>query len=327
MRQAQQNLTTIQGGNLPKLAAVAVLLFASWPAVSQAQQPGQKTFASAEEASNALVTATQNNDEKVMLEIFGPDGKTVVSSGDEVEDQANRNNFVKKYHEMHRLVMEPDGTTTLYIGAENWPTPIPLVHKGNLWYFDTGAGTREILYRRVGRNEITTIRVCAVLVAAQKSFYAENHNEYAQRFFSDAGQHNGLYWKAADGAPQSPIGPLIASAVKEGYASIPEGGATPFHGYYFHILFAQGHHAPGGSKTYLVHGKMTGGFAFVAYPAEYRSSGVMTFIVGSNGVVYEKDLGSDTEARVKAMKKFDPDSSWKKTAIEPEQSASEQKAD
>jgi len=327
MRQAQQNLTTIQGGNLPKLAAVAVLLFASWPAVSQAQQPGQKTFASAEEASNALVTATQNNDEKVMLEIFGPDGKTVVSSGDEVEDQANRNNFVKKYHEMHRLVMEPDGTTTLYIGAENWPTPIPLVHKGNLWYFDTGAGTREILYRRVGRNEITTIRVCAVLVAAQKSFYAEGHNEYAQRFFSDAGQHNGLYWKAADGAPQSPIGPLIASAVKEGYASIPEGGATPFHGYYFHILFAQGHHAPGGSKTYLVHGKMTGGFAFVAYPAEYRSSGVMTFIVGSNGVVYEKDLGSDTEARVKAMKKFDPDSSWKKTAIEPEQSASEQKAD
>jgi hypothetical protein len=262
-----------------------------------------------------------------MLEIFGPDGKTVVSSGDEVEDQANRNNFVKKYHEMHRLVMEPDGTTTLYIGAENWPTPIPLVHKGNLWYFDTGAGTREILYRRVGRNEITTIRVCAVLVAAQKSFYSENHNEYAQRFFSDVGQHNGLYWKAADGAPQSPIGPLIASAVKEGYANIPEGGATPFHGYYFHILFAQGHHAPGGSKSYLVRGKMTGGFAFVAYPAEYRSSGVMTFIVGSNGVVYEKDLGNDTEARVKAMKKFDPDSSWKKTAIEPEQSASEQKAD
>jgi hypothetical protein len=327
MRQAQQNPTTLQGGNLPKLAAVAVLLFASWPAISQAQQPGQKTFASAEEASNALVTATQNNDEKAMLEIFGPDGKTIVSSGDEVEDQANRNNFVKKYHEMHRLVMEPDGTTTLYIGAENWPTPIPLVHKGSIWYFDTGAGTKEILYRRVGRNEITTIRVCAVLVAAQKSFYAENHNEYAQRFFSDAGQHNGLYWKAADGAPQSPIGPLIASAVKEGYANIPEGGPTPFHGYYFHILFAQGHHAPGGSKNYLVHGKMTGGFAFVAYPAEYRSSGVMTFIVGSNGVVYEKDLGNDTEARVKAMKKFDPDSSWKKTAIEPEQTASEQKAD
>ncbi len=327
MRQAQQNPKTSQGGNLPKLAAVAVLLFASWPAISQAQQPGQKTFASAEEASNALVTATQSNDEKAMLEIFGPDGKTVVSSGDEVEDQANRNNFVKKYHEMHRLVMEPDGTTTLYIGAENWPTPIPLVHKGNLWYFDTAAGTKEILYRRVGRNEITTIRVCAVLVAAQKSFYSENHNEYAQRFFSDAGQHNGLYWKAADGAPQSPIGPLIASAVKEGYKDIPEGGATPFHGYYFHILFAQGHHAPGGSKTYLVHGKMTGGFAFVAYPAEYRSSGVMTFIVGSNGVIYEKDLGNDTEARVKAMKKFDPDSSWKKTAIEPEQTASEQKAD
>jgi hypothetical protein len=295
------------------------------PAISQAQQQGQKTFASAEEASSALVAATEANDEKAMLAIFGPDGKQVVSSGDEVEDQANRNNFVKKYHEMHRLVNEPDGTTTLYIGAENWPTPIPLVHKGNTWYFDTEAGTTEILYRRVGRNEITTIRVCQELVAAQKDYFSQNHGEYAQRFFSDAGQHNGLYWKAAAGAPESPIGPLIASAVAEGYGNLPEGGPTPFHGYYFHILMAQGHHAPGGSKAYIVRGKMTGGFAFVAYPAEYRSSGVMTFIVGSNGVVYEKDLGQDTEARVKAMKKFDPDSSWQKTAIEPEQTASQQK--
>jgi hypothetical protein len=177
----------------------------------------------------------------------------------------------------------------------------------------------------VGRNEITTIRVCQELVAAQKDYFSQNHNEYAQRFFSDAGQHNGLYWKAADGAPQSPIGPLIASAVAEGYENIPEGGATPFHGYYFHILMAQGHHAPGGSKNYIVRGKMTGGFAFVAYPAEYRSSGVMTFIVGSTGVVYEKDLGKNTESIVKAMKKFDPDSGWHKSEIDQEQSASEQK--
>jgi hypothetical protein len=260
-----------------------------------------------------------------MLDIFGPDGKQIVSSGDDVQDHEMHANFAKKYQEMHRLVNEPDGSTTLYIGAENWPAPIPLMHKGNVWYFDTAAGTKEILYRRVGRNEITTIRVCQELVAAQKDYFAQNHGEYAQRFFSDPGQHNGLYWTAADGVPQSPIGPLIASAVAEGYEKIPEGGATPFHGYYFHILIAQGHHAPGGSKAYLVRGKMTGGFAFVAYPAEYRSSGVMTFIVGSNGVVYEKDLGKNTEAIVKAMKKFDPDSSWHKSEDEQEQSASQQK--
>ena len=325
MRQTKLTFAAIQCGHLPKIAAIAILLLGSIPAISQAQQQGQRTFASAEEASNALFAATQSNDEKAMLAVFGPDGKQVVSSGDDVQDQEMRANFVKKYLQMHRLVNEPDGTTTLYIGAENWPTPIPLVHKGSIWYFDTEAGTKEILFRRVGRNEITTIRVCQELVAAQKDYFSQNHNEYAQRFFSDAGQHNGLYWKAADGAPQSPIGPLIASAVAEGYENIPEGGATPFHGYYFHILMAQGHHAPGGSKNYIVRGKMTGGFAFVAYPAEYRSSGVMTFIVGSTGVVYEKDLGKNTESIVKAMKKFDPDSGWHKSEIDQEQSASEQK--
>jgi len=325
MRQSKLNFAPRQCGHFPKFAAVAIFLLGCMPAISQAQQPGQKTFATAEEASGALVAATEANDEQAMLAIFGPDGKQVVSSGDAVADRDMRANFVKKYLEMHRLVNEPNGTTSLVIGAENWPTPIPLVHKGNVWYFDTEAGTKEILYRRVGRNEITTIRVCQELVAAQKDYASQNHNEYTQRFFSDAGQHNGLYWKAADGAPQSPIGPLIAAAVKEGYANIPEGGATPFHGYYFHILTAQGHHAPGGSKNYIVRGKMTGGFAFVAYPAEYRSSGVMTFIVGSNGVVYEKDLGKNTEALVKAMAKFNPDSSWHKSETDQEQSASEQK--
>jgi hypothetical protein len=325
MRQSKLNFAARQWGHLPKFAAVAVLLLGCMPAISRAQQQGQKTFATAEEASSALAAATEANDEKAMLAIFGPDGKQVVSSGDDVEDRDMRANFATKYLQMHRLVSEPDGTTSLVIGAENWPTPIPLVHKGNVWYFDTAAGTKEILYRRVGRNEITTIRVCQELVAAQKDYASQNHNEYTQRFFSDAGQHNGLYWKAADGAPQSPIGPLIAAAVKEGYENIPEGGATPFHGYYFHILTAQGHHAPGGSKNYIVRGKMTGGFAFVAYPAEYRSSGVMTFIVGSNGVVYEKDLGKNTEALVKAMTKFNPDSSWHKSETDQEQSASQQK--
>jgi hypothetical protein len=325
MRQKNLNFAARQWGHLPKFAVAAIFLLACWPAISQAQQQGQKTFATAEEAGSALAAATEAGDGAAILAIFGPDGKQVVYSGDDVQDREMHANFAKKYLQMHRLVNEPDGTTTLYIGAENWPTPIPLVHKGNVWYFDTAAGTKEILYRRVGRNEITTIRVCQELVAAQKDYASQNHNEYTQRFFSDAGQHNGLYWKAAAGAPQSPIGPLIASAVAEGYESIPEGGATPFHGYYFHILIAQGRHAPGGSKSYIVRGKMTGGFAFVAYPAEYRSSGVMTFIVGSNGVVYEKDLGKDTESIVKAMKKFDPDSSWHKSETDQEQSASQQK--
>ena len=325
MRHSKLDPKAFQSGNLPKFAAVAILLLGLMPATSQAQQQGQKTFASAEEASSALAAAAQSNDEKAMLAIFGPDGKEVVSSGDDVQDQEMHANFAKKYQEMHRLVNEPDGTTTLYIGAENWPAPIPLIHKGNIWYFDTEAGTREILYRRVGRNEITTIRVCQELVAAQKEYFSESHNTYAQKFFSSEGQRDGLYWKADAGAPQSPIGPLVASAVAEGYEKIPEGGATPFHGYYFHILYSQGRHAPGHSKNYIVAGKMTGGFAFVAYPAEYRSSGVMTFIVGSDGVVYEKDLGKNTESIVKAMKKFDPDSSWRKTEDEKEQSASEQK--
>ena len=179
-----------------------------------------------------------------MLDILGPDGKQIVSSGDETEDANSRANFVKRYQEMHRLVKEPDGTTVLYIGAHNWPAPIPLVHKGNSWYFDTEAGKKEILYRRIGRNELSAIRVCQELVAAQKEYSAE-HKEYARKIFSDEGQHNGLYWEAAEGEPQSPIGPLVASAVAQGYAKRRDGAPTPYRGYYFHILTRQGKNAPG----------------------------------------------------------------------------------
>src|ERR1700723_4600584 len=209
MRQSKLNLKARQSGHLPKFAAVAILLLAGIPAISRAQQPGQKTFAPAGEARVALAAAAQANDETAMLAIFGPDGKQVVYSGDDVQDREMHANFAKKYVEMHRLVNEPDGSTTLYIGAENWPAPIPLVHKGNVWYFDTAAGTKEILYRRVGRNEVTTIHVCQELVAAQKDYFSQSHNEYAQRFFSDSGQHNGLYWTAADGGPQKPSGALV----------------------------------------------------------------------------------------------------------------------
>src|SRR5580692_2792960 len=257
--------------NLLRMVAVAILLAGCLSVRSAAQESGQKTFSSAEDASNALFMAIQSNDEKAMLEILGPDGKQIVSSGDEVEDTESRAKFAQKYQELHRLVKEPDGTTTLYIGAENWPTPIPLVNKGSAWYFDTDAGKQEILYRRVGRNEMSTIRVCQELVAAQKE-YSTQHGEYAQKIFSDEGQHNGLYWKMADGGPQSPIGPLVASAVAEGYVKGQGGPSTPYRGYYFHVLTRQGKDAPGGGKSYIVDGKMTGGFAFVAYPAEYKSS-------------------------------------------------------
>jgi hypothetical protein len=308
------------------MVAVAILLAGCLSVRSAAQESGQKTFSSAEDASNALFMAIQSNDEKAMLEILGPDGKQIVSSGDEVEDTESRAKFAQKYQELHRLVKEPDGTTTLYIGAENWPTPIPLVNKGSAWYFDTDAGKKEILYRRIGRNEMSTIRVCQELVAAEKEYYASQHNEYAQKIMSDEGQHDGLYWKAADGEPKSPIGPLVASAVADSDAKTQNGSPTPFRGYYYHIVTRQKKNGPSGAKNYIVNGKMTEGFAFVAYPAEYRSSGVMTFVVNQDGAVYEKDLGKKTEARAKSMKEYNPDSSWQKVEEVQEDTADDQRA-
>jgi len=325
MRRTKLNFDKFHWANLSKLAVVALLLTVCFPTRSMAQQPGQRTFSSAEDASNALVTAAQSNDEKAMLDILGPEGKQIVSSGDETEDAQSRANFVKRYQEMHRLVKEPDGTTVLYIGAHNWPSPIPLVNKGNSWYFDTEAGKKEILYRRIGRNELSAIRVCQELVAAEKEYSAQ-HSEYARKIFSDEGQHNGLYWKAGEGEPQSPIGPLVASAVAQGYAKRRDGTPTPYRGYYFHILTRQGKNAPGGAKNYVVNGKMTEGFAFVAYPAEYRSSGVMTFLVNEDGVVYEKDLGKKTDVLAKAMKEYDRNPSWQKAEEQQEEAAVEQKA-
>jgi len=325
MPRTMLNFDKFHWANLPTFAAVAILLTGCFATCAVAQQPGQKTFSSPEDASQALVTAAQNNDEKALLEVLGPSEKQIVSSGDEAEDAESRANFVQKYQEMHRLVKEPDGTTTLYIGAENWPTPIPLVNKGNSWYFDTEAGKKEILYRRVGRNEMSAIRVCQELVAAEKEYRSAQHTAYARKIFSDEGQHDGLYWKAAAGEPQSPIGPLVAWAVAEANAKSRGEPPTPFRGYYYHILTRQGKNAPGGTKDYIVDGKMTAGFAFVAYPADYRSSGVMTFIVSEDGVVYQKDLGKKTEVLAKAMKEYNPDSTWKKAEEQQEETAGEQK--
>lgn len=310
MQRTKLNLDKFHWASLPQLTAVAILLTGCFSIPSVAQQRGQTTFSSPEDAGNALITAVQNYDEKAMLEILGPEGKQIISSGDATEDAHSRANFVQRYQEMHRLVTEPDGTTTLYIGAENWPMTLPLVNRGNSWYFDTEAGKKEILYRRIGRNEMSAIHVCQELVAAENEYYSTQHNEYARKFLSDEGQHNGLYWKADAGEPESPIGPLVASAVAEGYAKGRDGAPTPYRGYYYRVLARQGKNVAGGAKSYIANGNMTEGFAFVAYPAEYRSSGVMTFLVNQDGVVYEKDLGKKTGIRAQSLKEYNPDSTW-----------------
>jgi len=296
-------------GELCRLGAVVSVL-ACLPVGALAQEKGQKTFSSAEEASQALVNAAQDNDQKTLIETVGKSAKEIISSGDDNQDAKHREHFVRRYEEMHRLFKEPDGTTTLYVGVDNWPLPIPLMNKGNVWYFDGEGAKQQILNRRIGKNEVSTIRVCEQLAAAEKEYLAMQ-NVYAAKIASDAGQKNGLYW---DGEPKSPIGPKIAAAD----TTSKNATAAPFRGYYFRVLADQGKDAPGGAKSYMSDGKMTGGFAIVAYPAEYRSSGVMTFIIGSDGVVHEKDLGKKTETEAQAMKSFNPDSSWHRAENEQE---------
>jgi len=295
-------------------AMMAVILSGAFSAAAMAQEKGQKTFASAEEASQAFVKAAEANDITALIAMIGPSAKTIVLSGDEAQDAERRAHFVKRYTEMHRLFKEPDGTTTLYVGAENWPLPISLVNKGNVWYFDGEAAKKEILYRRVGLNEISAIRVLQELTEAQKEYFTAQQ-VYAAKIMSDAGQKDGLYWKIGDNQPKCPMGPLVALADA---GNVSGAKLEPFRGYYFRVLTEQGKDAKGGAKSYMQEGKMKDGFAFIAYPVEYRSSGVMSFVVGSDGVVYEKDLGKKTDVTAKAIKSFDPDSSWHKAQDEQE---------
>jgi hypothetical protein len=290
------------------------VVFSSLSALAQTTQ--QQTFTSPGRASHALVEAVKADDQAKLLALFGPAGEPLISSGDPEEDKEGRQQFVQKYEQAHRLVKEPDGTVVLYLGAENWPFPIPLVEGPNgAWHFDTAAGEQEILLRRIGKNELSAIEVCNELVAAEKEHYAGAHSgeagQYASKLAADSGRHNGLYHPTENGRPE--IGPLLAQAAGEG-----PGEATPFHGYYFRILTAQGNHALGGARSYIQDGKMTGGFAFVAYPAQYRSTGVMTFIVNQDGTVYEEDLGSNTIAAAKSIQAFDPDSNWKPVQNQPD---------
>ncbi len=293
----------------------AGLLLGMMATAAYAQDAGQKTFANAQDAGKALYDAIKSGDKDAMLAVLGSSAANVVSSGDEVQDKKNGAFFTDKYEQMNRWGRESDGSMVLYCGAENWPFPIPLKKDtAGQWYFDTKAGVQEILFRRVGKNELAAIRVCGVLVDAQHEYFDQTHDgdsvhQYAQKFTSDEGKQNGLYWKAAEGQPESPVGPLVAYATGEGYGGEKK-SAEPFHGYYFHMLKSQGANVPGGAKSYIVDGKMTGGFAFVAYPAEYRNSGVMTFLVDQDGIVYEKDLGPNTADLAKAMTAYNPDSSW-----------------
>jgi len=296
--------------------ALAMLLAVArvFPASSSGPTAGQKTFPSAAAASKALVAALQSDDTPALLNILGPDTKEILSSGDAVEDKENHEEFVEKYRQMHRLVIEPDGATTLYIGAENWPTPIPLVQKGGAWYFDTAAGKHEILYRRIGRNELAVIQLSHELVDAEKEYYATPHDgvqQYAQKLYSDPGKHNGLYWKANAGEGESPIGRFVACASAEGYTGSPGEKAQPFQGYYFRVLTGEAT-KEGGARSYIVDDKMTRGFAFLAFPAEYRSSGVMTFMVNQDGIAYQKDLGPHTAQTARTLTRYELDSTWRK---------------
>jgi hypothetical protein len=296
------------------IAATFVVLLL--PGFSLAETGGQRTFASPEEVVTALVDALKTEDTKTLAAIFGPGSEDILSSGDPVADKAEHEQFLKRYEQKNRLEEETTGKMTLSIGNEDWPFAIPIVKEAGTWRFDTGAGREEILARRIGRNELDVIQVCLAYVDAQREYArkdrnADGYREYAQKFMSDPGKQDGLYWEAEEGDEQSPFGPLLAAAQEEGYPGRPAGSEpVPYHGYYYRILKSQGKNAPGGANDYTVNGKMIGGFAMVAYPADYANSGVMTFIVNHDDVVYQKDLGENTEELVKAMTLFDPDATW-----------------
>jgi hypothetical protein len=300
------------------IGLIAAMLFGGFildPA--HAATPKQKTFSSPEEGVKALADAVRTNNLESLLAIFGPAGKRIIFSGDEVADRARRERFSKLYDEKNRLETVNDNKMVLHVGNSDWPFPIPLVKVDQTWYFDTKEGKQEILARRIGRNELSAIQVCLAYVDAQREYARKDDAskgllEYARRFRSTPGKKDGLYWEVKEGQEQSPLGPLLAVAANEGYSGKAIGKRVPYHGYFYKILKGQGPHAPGGAYDYMVNGKMIGGFALVAYPAQYRSSGIMTFIVNQDGVVYQKNLGRKTEQIVREMKKFDPDDTWKK---------------
>jgi len=291
------------------LAALA--LAGPAPAATTAKQT---MFDTPEAAVDGLMESLRRGDSKALTAILGPSSESLVSSGDPVEDNRARGKFVAEYDKAHRLAAG-GGKIVLYVGPDDFPFPIPVVPDGDKWRFDTPAGKEEILNRRVGRNERAAIQVMLAYVDAQREYYARDRkqgelHEYAQRLASTPGKRDGLYWESKPGEPQSPFGTLAARARAEGYGV--SHGRAPFHGYYYRILTAQGPEATGGASDYIANGHMIGGFAMVAFPAHYGVSGVMTFIVSHDGVVYQKDLGPNTAKLAEQMKRFDPDKGWQK---------------
>jgi hypothetical protein len=304
------------------LSMLLVICAGYTPAQSATKGVQQKTFASPEEAVKSLVDAIKSDDAKALRAILGPGSKQVISSGDDVADKTFYEKFVKAYEDKNKIVMVNDSKAILSVGEKDWPLPVPMVKKGQKWSFDTKAAKEEILNRRIGRNELSTVKFCEAFVDAQMEYALKDNDgdglfEYAEKFWSDPDKKNGLYWETKEGEESSPMGPLAAEADKAGYGKQKSSDKSrPYHGYYFRILKAQGKNAPGGAYDYIVKDSMIGGFALVAYPAQYGNSGVMTFIVNQAGAVYQKNLGKDTAKTAQAIKLFDPDKTWKKVESE-----------
>jgi len=302
-----------------RVAAVllATVLFAAGCAKKEAGQP---SFKSPEEAVTAFVGALQSGDSAALTRLLGPGTEDLLSSGDAVADKADRDWFVTAYNAKHSLEADGADKMTLSVGDNAWPMPIPIVKRDGKWVLDGAAGADEIVYRRVGNNELGAIDVCRGFVSAQTEYASQGRDGdpagiYALKLISDEGMHNGLYWPTTEDEPGSPAGPFVAAAAGEGYRAAKGGGRTPYHGYYYRMLFKQGTNANGGAKDYFKDGLMTEGFALVAWPADYGASGVQTFIVNQDGIVFQKDLGEDTATAAASIQGFDPDSSW--TAIVP----------
>ncbi len=305
--------TATRPGARMRSSVTALFLMLLVPALGLTQETAQQSFASPRAALAALIEANKTDNLTALNEILGPAAASLITSGDAAQDKNDRAQFVTLYEAHHRLQKTAPGTLTLLIGKNEWPLPIPLVKSEGQWRFDSDAGAKELLYRRIGANELAAIKVARAMRQAQLDYAAGAHDGnpkglYAQRFRSHPNTQDGLYWAVAEGEPMSPAGPLVADA--EAAGSEP-GKRQPFHGYYFRILKSQGEHAPGGTKDYVVDGKMSGGFAILAYPAEFGASGVMSFLVSERGLVYEKDLGEGTTEAARAMSSFDPDPSWK----------------
>ncbi len=300
--------------------ALSMLIATAFSLPAFAQDSGQREFKSPQDAFNALLEAARDNDTRELLAIFGPEGKDVISSGDVVADTHARERFVKAAQEKVEFSKLDDNAILALIGKDGWCFPIPIVKSGQGWAFFTEDGKEEIINRRIGRNELNTIQVSLAYVNAQREYAARDRDgsgvlQYAQHFLSQKGKKDGLYWEAAPGEGSSPLGPLFARASEEGYTFRKNEKHSPYHGYYFRKLKSQGSNAQGGAFDYVINGKMTAGFGLVAYPAQYGVSGVMTFIVNQQGVVYEKDLGAKTEETAKAITAYDPDKTWKKVEL------------